>query len=127
MILTTIVMIVAFSTVYINTAKNLKDDSLWAMKTELHSARPDLDFLRPDRKENPNHRSLITYVIDINEQNNTYILNGFGPVDDITENEMELINNLINSVNEKDDDEGILEKYNMRYLYRKTPLGKKSY
>ena len=110
-----ILLVIAFTAMYIMTARNLSEDSMRAM--EMAAEKPNNSFFdRPDKNKH-GYFSLIT--IDLNETDKTFKIDGYSvSYDDMAESDIEYINELINAVKEKDGSNGIIKSdtYNYRYL-----------
>lgn len=124
MTLISIVMLAAFSMLYFNTANELEENSISAMKDIARNDHRKLDSLfEPKPEGDKNHSYLSTYTIDLDEHTNTCFIDGFGDVENLTEDKIKYINGLIYSVKTQENNEGVLEEYNMRYFYTETPSG----
>lgn len=122
MFLITIVMSVAFVIQYLNTASELKKDSIEALHDIAFSERSPIDGLF---NKGNKHQHLTTYTLDIDLSTNSCYIDGFGDVDNLTKENHDYINELINTVLNADSDEGIIKKHNMRYFAIKTHIGKR--
>lgn len=127
MLLITAVMIVAFAFMYLNSAKELETNSINAMRDIALSNRNPIDglFDHKDGESKTKYPNLSTYTLDIDDRTNTCYIDGFGDVENLTEENIEYINVLINSVQNTGLSEGILEDYNMRFFVTETYFGKR--
>lgn len=125
MLLISIVIATAFITVYIKTSADLKANSINAMQNVARPSRPGDNFLPPKHKMEEDKPALPTYIIHINTNENSCMIEGFGPIDELTDDEIQFVNELINDVNDQNVDEGVLEEYNLRFLIQSSPFGKK--
>ncbi len=127
MIFITIIMIVAFALLYLNTANNLEEKSITAMKDIALSGngKSPNDIFSKEEKRQSKYSYLSTYTIDYDEHSNTCYVSGFGNVEELTDAQKQYINALIVAVNSQEKNSGILKEYNMRYYYTKTPNGKR--
>jgi len=127
MIFITIIMIVAFALLYLNTANNLEEKSITAMKDIALSgnSKSPNDIFSKEEKRQSKYSYLSTYTIDYDELSNTCYVSGFGNVEELTDAQKQYINSLITAVNSQEKNFGILKEYNMRYYYTKTPSGKR--
>lgn len=121
-ILISIVLISAFSIIYVISAAELQKDSINAMH-DIANRKQKLDFFFTPPKNHNKYSYLSTYIIDIDTQNNTCVIDGFGDVDTLNDDQLKYVNSLINAVRNIDKPEGILEQYNVRYYYVNTPRG----
>ena len=127
MLLISMVLIAALVFVYCSTEKNLEKESISAMKDI--SARTAEDqsffFFSPDRtNKNDRYSYLKTFTIETNEVNMTYRINGnvYDP-SDLSDEDNDYINKLIDTVHKSRTDLGIIEEYNLRYYSVSTVLG----
>lgn len=128
MLLIFIVIGTAFVAIYIKTSADLKSTSINTMMAVIHSSRPNApgdDILPPKHGFEEDRPSLPTYIIHINDKDNTCIIEGFGPIDQLTNEDIQFVNDLINEVNNQNTDEGILKDYNLRFLVHSSPFGRK--
>lgn len=110
-----ILLVVAFTAMYILTARNIAEESIRAM--EFAAEKPENGiFDRPEKQES-GYFSIIT--IDINETDKTFKIDGYGVSSvDLLDGDIEYINELINAVKAKEERSGIInsDTYNYRYL-----------
>ena len=124
MILICTVLLAAFGFIYFSTAKELEENSISAMKDIAVSKNGPLDFFfEPDKKNDSKYSYLSTYIIELDTETNTCYIEGFGDVDNLSEEQIKYVNNLIHSVGNQNSPEGILEDYNMRYYCVNIPRG----
>ncbi len=125
MISITIVMVSAFAFLYVNTAKDLEQSSIDAMHDIAHSDYGGAEGIFQHGAENkPNSKSYIsTYTIDLNTKTNTCYVDGFGDVENLSEEQIEYINSLIHTVGNQNSPEGVLEEYDLRYFCTETVVG----
>ena len=122
MCLITIVMSVGLVIQYLNTSSVLKKDSIEALHDIAFSERSPIDGLFNKGNKHPH---LTTYTLDIDLSTNSCYIDGFGDVNNLTKENHEYINELINTVLSADSNEGVIKKYNMRYFAVKTHIGKR--
>lgn len=124
MILIFVVLITAFSLIYMITATELKENSIDAMHEIANTNHNMMDFFfEPNKKVDNKYSYLSTYIIELDTRNNTCVIDGFGDAADLTDDQIKYVNELIDEVRHKEKSEGILNKYNMRYYYINTPRG----
>lgn len=127
MLLISIVLIAAFVFVYFSTAKNLENESIAAMKdisTQVGNDKRFDIFGTKDEKENEEYSYLKTFTIDTNEANMTYQIDGnVYDAEDMTDEQNDYLNTLIETVYSSTKDEGIIEEYNLRYYSVETAIG----
>ncbi len=124
MLLVTVVMFTAFGILYFNSASELYDNSMSAMRDIAERKHGRLEYLfKPDHEGDDSHAYISTYTIDINEEKQSCVINGFGSIENLTEENLKYINTLINTVLSKDTSEGVLDEYNMRFLNVKQDDG----
>lgn len=127
MILISVVILASFASIYLYTANDLRQTSSDAMHDIAESGNRGIDHLFDieSTKSDSRYSYLTTYTIDLNEISSTCYIDGFGDAGDLTEEQTQYVNDLINQVNAQASSEGVLEQYNLRYYYVKTPVGKK--
>lgn len=126
MVLIVLVMALLYVFLYVHTKNELESESINALEDILMSGKSDIDhFFDPGPDKEQIYPHLSTYIIDLNENNNTCYIEGFGDDTSLTEERKKYINDLINAVNREPTSKGILEEYNFRYHYKTTPVGKK--
>lgn len=125
MISITIVMVSAFTLLYINTANSLEQSSIDAMHSIARSDHGGAEgIFQHGGGKKPNSKSYIsTYTIDLNTKNNTCFVDGFGEVENLSDEQVEYINSLIHTVGNQKNTEGVLEEYNLRYFCTETVFG----
>lgn len=129
MLLISIVLVSAFVFVYYSTSSYLENESINAMKNVLSQMN---DYKRstilgyniiPNEKEE--HSYFSTFTIETNILNETFIIDGYEiAAEDISKKDSDYLNDLIKAVYVKSN-EGVLEKYNLRYYSVDTLLGKR--
>lgn len=110
-----ILLVVAFTAMYVMTARNIADESIRAM--EFAAEKRDNGFFDSPAKNEHGYFSII--IIDINETDKTFTIDGYSVSSvDLVESDIEYINNLINAVKAKEESSGIIKSdaYNYRYL-----------
>lgn len=124
MLLITVVIIASFTVLYFNTANTLEANSVNAMKDIARSDKSPADGLF-DKNNNSRNKypNVSAYILDIDFKRNTCHIEGLGDVDNLTQDNVEYVNELIDLVNKSKSDEGIIERYNMRFCRSKKPYG----
>ncbi len=126
MMLITIVMIVTFGMLYYNTAQNLKERSISALRDiALNGDVSHNNSLFKDEQRYEKYLYLSTCTIEYDEINGAYYVSRFGNSNKLSKDDEEYIDKLISAVYSMNEDEGVLEKYNMRYYLADTPNGKR--
>lgn len=126
MLLITIVMLVAFTTIFIYHKNALENNSSTAMHEIAHSNYSRMEMFFGGKDESKNYSKLSAFVIDINEYTRTYSISGFTDRgEEITAEQTGYINALINSVLSKNSHEGVLDEYGLRYYYEPNLFGKR--
>lgn len=124
MTLITIVMVIAFTALYVNSVHQLTENSKIAMHDIANSDNGGLDyFLEPNKKEESKYGYITTYIIDLDDRTNTCYLKGFGDVDNLSKEQYDRINALISAVRSAKTNEGVLEEYNMRFYTTRGRFG----
>jgi len=124
MILVTSVLLIAFIILYFNTASELEESSITALKDIAHEEQnPMNDFFDRDKPPKNKYQHLTTYVLEIDLFNDTCYINGYGSYEDLTEENLTYINGIIISVINSSSDEGILTEENLRFYRVKTHNG----
>lgn len=124
MVLVTVVVVIGFVACYVIFSQSVAQLSYKTLESIATSGRmPNylLDGTFDDRQSS----DLNAYIIDIDERSNTCYIDGFGDVDNLTDETKQRINGIISSVNMSGKNKGLLEQYGMRYYYVKTVLGKR--
>ncbi len=123
MVIVSIIMLAVFGIQYYRTSKVLESKSLAAMK---NIAESDVTIHKiPFSKDNDknSYHYLFTYVIDYNEKNESFCLNDSMNTETLNDEQLRYINEIITYVNNQDEDEGIFEKYNLRFYRTNTSNG----
>ncbi len=125
MISITIVMVSAFTILYISTAKVLEQSSVDAMHDIALSDHGGAEgIFQHGGGKKPNSKSYIsTYTIDLHTRNNTCYVDGFGDVENLSDEQVEYINSLIHIVGNQKSPEGVLDEYDLRYFCTETVFG----
>ena len=124
MLLITFVIAVAFTALYIGTAKRIETSSSIAMKSAAESVRTGFFH---DGRHNENLQDYFSiFTIDLNEQEMTFSIYGYtAEQNELTESDVDYINELIAAVHAESDTEGVLKDYQYRYLVVNTLLGER--
>ena len=124
MLLITFVIAVAFTALYIGTAKRIETSSSIAMKSAAESVRTGFFH---DGRHNENLQDYFSiFTIDLNEQEMTFSIYGYtAEQNELTESVVDYINELIAAVHAESDTEGVLKDYQYRYLVVNTLLGER--
>ena len=127
MILISTVLVFTFATIYIYSAKDLENSSINAMHDIAHGGNGKFDRIFGQESGESRNRSYASvFVIELNEFTRTYSIIGFTDAGStLTEEQEEYIGGLINTVRSMLDNEGVLEKYRLRYYYENTVFGKR--
>jgi len=126
MFLVILVLCASFVILYINSAGELERSSKDAMRDIAHSNRDDLGGLfDKNGGTKTKYPHLSTYIIDVDERTNKCYIDGFGNVDNLTEENINYINDLIHAVNISSTQDGILEEYNLRFHCENMHFGKR--
>ncbi len=123
MLLISIVLCFSFSLMYFNTAREIESKSIEAMRDIARSKPNNLDGLFGNNDKKSKYPNYSAYILDIDSRNNSCYIDGFGDTDNLTEENVNYINELIRAVRSMDEQEGVLKKYNMRYYYEENPFG----
>ena len=115
MALISLVLFVSFAVMYYNSAKQLKENSLNAMKDIAFAEGPNANGLF-DKEHNNKHPNYSTYILDIDSITNTCFIDGFGDADELTEENVAYLNELIGYVRNSQKNEGVIEKFNLRFF-----------
>lgn len=126
MLFVTIVMIASFLIMYYNASNDIEKNSRDAMY-DIAKRKPEINHspFKPQQPHHNNYSHLTTYSIQFNKNNNTYFIEGFGEETDLTDEDIEYINNIIHLVRSSTRNEGILEEYDLRYYFTDTPDGER--
>jgi len=130
MLLISIVLIAAFSFVFYSTSNYLENESITAMKSissHLSDAKKNNSIfgnnIMPDEKDEYSYFK--TFTIETNNYSKTFIIDGYEvAAEDINDQDNDYLNKLINAVYTSENDEGILEEYNLRYYAVDSMFGK---
>ncbi len=118
MVLITFVMLLAFTILYFNSAKELEQNSIEALKDISHSNQDELGKLFGGDSTKSKYSHLSTYILDIDNRTNNCYIDGFGDTENLTEENIAYINNLISAVHSSGGDIGVLKQYNLRFYCR---------
>lgn len=124
MILISAILLIAFVLLYFNTARELEESSTTALEDIAHEEQNPMDdfFNRNSPKDNK-YQHLTTFVLEIDQRNDTCYIDGFGSYEDLTDENVTYINGIITSVINSQTDEGILTDENLRFYRIKTRNG----
>ena len=125
MLLICAVMIASFALLYYNTALDLKNESLSAIKDIAYTKHDILGDLFGQKDKGNKYSRFSTYTLEIDNRNNTCYIDGFGEVENMTEDNIKYINDLIKAVHSHNKNEGYIEEYNMRFYVATTPFGER--
>lgn len=127
MLFVTIVMIASFVIMYYNASSDIEQNSLDAMydiakrKPEPHNS----PFKPPQQQHHNNYSHLTTYSIQFDKNKDSYVIEGFGDVNNLAEEDINYLNEIILLVRSKPNKEGILDEYGLRYYFTNTPDGER--
>ncbi len=125
-LLITTVLIVSFTVIFIKSAQELEKNSIEAMQTIAFNEHGKFDHLFNKNSGNSDeHPYISTYVLDINTENRTCFIEGYGQVEDLNSEDSYYINEIIKSVFRSNETEGELSEYNMRFFVRDMHFGKR--
>ena len=85
MALITIVMLFAFAILYFNSAKELEQNSIMALRDIADSNHDELGDLFGRNKQKSKYPHLSAYVLDIDKRTNKCYIDGFGDTGNLTE------------------------------------------
>ena len=122
MLLICAVLITAFVLIYRNTAYELKTESINAIKDIAHR-KPDMLGSLFDK--NNKYSGFTTYTLEIDERLNKCYIEGFGEADNLTEENVNFVRSLIDSVHSIGTEVGLLEEQNMRFYVTEAPFGER--
>ena len=127
MILISIVLVFTFVTICVYSSKDIENSSITAMHEIARGERGRFDVIFGSASgENRSRAYDSAFVIELNEYTRTYNLIGYTDAGStLTAEQEEFISGLINNVRSMPENEGVLEKYGMRYYYENTMFGKR--
>ena len=126
MILLTAVILASFVSVYFYTSNDLEKTSTEALHYISENGYDRLDHLLNTQDESTSkHPYLNTFTLYVNELKRTCFIDGFGNTNDLCEKDTAYINDLINEVNKREENEGKLKNYKLRYYSTPTAVGEK--
>lgn len=123
MILITIVLAVTFAAVYVSTQQRLIRDSESVLQRAINDGyqpEPLKDIMGPKRGE-PDSIPASTLVVRLDAENN--IIEARGPLYDLSDEES--LNEIVQASLTSEDNQGIIENADLRYLKENTPSGTK--
>lgn len=126
MVLTTIILLVASLFIYYSNKSNMEESCLEAMREVTESKHDPLGGLfgkepAPKRK----YPQFTTYSIQVDLYSNTCYIEGYGDSQQLTSDDTDYINAIVNVVLNSDSDMGILDEFDMRFMRSESPIGKK--
>lgn len=125
-LLITTVLIISFSVIFIQSAKELEKRSIETMQTIALTEHGKFDHLFDINNGNSDeHPYISTYVLDINTGNKTCYIEGYGSVEDLNSDDSYYINEIIKAVFTSNTTEGELSEYNMRFFVTDMHFGKR--
>ena len=125
-LLITTVLIISFSVIYIKSAQELEERSIETMRTIALTEHGKFDHLFDKNSGNSDeHPYISTYVLDINTEDKTCYIEGYGSVDDLDSDDSYYINEIIKTVFTSNEIEGELSEHNMRFLVTDMHFGKR--
>ncbi len=125
-LLVTLVILAASSFIYVYTKNDLAEKSSAALHDIADRNYGGLEYLfESDQERQDRYPYLSTYIIEYNKARNVCYIDGFGDAANLTDEKKNYVKLLIRAVNEKSDNEGILEAYNLRYYTVDTDYGKR--
>jgi len=123
-LLVTLVMLAAFSFIFVYTKNDLAAKSSTALHDIADRNYGGLEYLfESDKQRQERYPYLSTYVIEYNKARNVCYIDGFGDADNLTDEKKDYVKLLIRAVDEGGSNEGVLEAYNLRYYYVDTDYG----
>ena len=125
MVLITVVLCICFGILYFNSQKELERNSMAALRDIAHSKHDVIGGLFDNNNHHSKYPHLSTYILDIDIRTNKCYIDGFGDSENLTEENIEYINALINSVKAYGKNEGLLKEYKMRFYCENTNFGKR--
>ncbi len=124
MVLITMVLLICFGIIYINTAKDLEQNSMDTLYEIAESNKGGLNSPpKPNMPGGSKNSYLTTFIIELDTINNTCYIDGFSDLKNLTDEEIEYINDIIRTVGYNGKSEGILDSYNLRYVCMQTAKG----
>lgn len=125
-LLVTLVILAASSFIYIYTKNDLAEKSSAALHDIADRNYGGLEYLfESDQERQDRYPYLSTYIIEYNKARNVCYIDGFGDAANLTEEKKNYVKTLIRAVDEKSENEGVLEAYNLRYYSVDTDYGKR--
>lgn len=125
-LLVTLVILAASSFIYIYTKNDLAEKSSAALHDIADRNYGGLEYLfESDQERQDRYPYLSTYIIEYNKARNVCYIDGFGDAANLTEEKKNYVKTLIRAVDEKSENEGVLEAYNLRYYAVDTDYGKR--
>lgn len=125
-LLVTLVMLAAFSFIFVYTKNDLAAKSSTALHDIADRNYGGLEYLfESDKQRQERYPYLSTYVIEYNKARNVCYIDGFGDADNLTDEKKDYVKLLIRAVDEGGSNEGVLEAYNLRYYYVDTDYGRR--
>ena len=125
-LLITTILIISFSVIYIKSAQELEERSIETMRTIALTEHGKFDHLFDKNSGNSDeHPYISTYVLDINTEDKTCYIEGYGSVDDLDSDDSYYINEIIKTVFTSNEIEGELSEHNMRFLVTDMHFGKR--
>ena len=120
MVFISVVLLMSFGLLYLNSMINLEQNSKVAMHdiAKMDQGRFDY-FFEPEQYESK-YSYLSTFIIDYDESKDVYYIDGFDHTETLTQEQEGYIKTLIYAVKREGTLEGIIEEYNMRFFCTKT-------
>lgn len=126
MVLTTIILFLAFLFIYFSNKSNIEESCLEAMREVTESKHNSLGGLF-DKEPAPKRKypQFTTYSIQVDLYTNTCYIEGYGDSQQLTSDDTDYINTIVNTVLNSDSNIGILDEFDMRFMRSESPIGKK--
>ncbi len=102
---------------YYNSRSELIENTISAMHDiSKRNKGPAESLLEPPHEKENKHKFLPAIVIDIHEKDNSFVIEGLGDVNNLSADQIQYANDLVDAVFQIDSNEGVVEEYNMRFM-----------
>lgn len=126
MLLITTVLIIAFTVIFVKSAQELEESSILIMEEIAFADHKQIDHLFDNDNEHlDDHSYISTYVLELNTEEKTCYIEGYGSVEDLDSDDSSYINEIIKAVFRTKETVGVLSDYNMRFFITDMHFGKK--
>lgn len=126
MLLITTVLVVAFTLIFVKSAQDLEESSIQIMEEIASADHRQIDRLfNNDKEHSDDHSYISTYVLELNTEERTCYIEGYGSVEDLDSDDSSYINEIIKAVFRSKETVGVLSDINMRFYITDMHFGKK--